>query len=155
MEVYMEAARRGHTLEADGTKLLVRPPCKDPAFVTVLKQNKPALLELLQTSTPRCPGWGALPDLSLPLIPKMPRPSVEHRELVLAFAFRQTANKALLAWLSFRESAYYDGPGRRWDCSLHAYAAARDLACYQLGIGEAELHVWLEGFEETVRDIKK
>jgi hypothetical protein len=36
-----------------------------------------------------------------------------------------------------------------WDCALHAYAAARDAACWQLNIDEAGLWLTLEAFAEA------
>jgi hypothetical protein len=55
----------------------------------------------------------------------------------------------LRAWLVRRECTYYDGPGRTWDCSTFAYAAARDAACWQLNRGEREVLALLAGFTEA------
>ena len=48
-----------------------------------------------------------------------------------------------------RENAYYDGPGRLWDCALHADAAARDPACSQLSRAESEVWQFLEATAEA------
>ena len=48
-----------------------------------------------------------------------------------------------------RESGYYGGPGRKWDCSAFAYAAARDAACWQLNRTEGEVRELLEAFAEA------
>ena len=53
----------------------------------------------------------------------------------------------LTAWLGRRETAYYDGPGRHWDCGLICYAAARDTACWQLSRTESEVWQFLNGAE--------
>ncbi len=92
-----------------------------------------------QASQTRPPA--AVPPEDLPLTPAEPTPSERLRNAVIAFLVRQGCDQPspLTAWLCQRESAYYDGPGRRWDCNLFAYAAARDCACWQLGNTEAAL----------------
>ena len=48
-----------------------------------------------------------------------------------------------------RESGYYGGPGRKWDCSAFAYAAARDAACWQLNRTEGEVRELLADFTDA------
>lgn len=55
----------------------------------------------------------------------------------------------LVAWLLRRENAYYDGPGRTWDCGLICYAVARDAACWQLSRVESEVWQFLEATAEA------
>ena len=140
-ELYREAAKRGLRLAPAGDKLAVFPKghCP-PDFADTLRQHKGELLAWL--SRPPCPGWQAVPPNNLPLNPVMPRPTPHNRERMIAYLPRQTGDRPgpLAAWLVRRENAYYEGPGRHWDCSLHAYAAARDAACWQLSRTENE--VW-------------
>jgi hypothetical protein len=70
---------------------------------------------------------------------------------MIDYPLRQGAGRPgpLAAWLVRRESAYYDGPGRTWDCAAFAYAAARDAACWQLNRNEREVIEFLEGFAEA------
>lgn len=86
-------------------------------------------------------GWGTVPPGDLPLDPVMPRPTTANREAVIAYLLRQGCDRPgpLTRWLVRRETAYYEGPGRTWDCALHAYAVARDTACWQLDRGEREV----------------
>ena len=140
-ELYREAAKRGLRLESAGDKLAVFPKghCP-PDFAEMLRQHKPALLEWL--SRPSRPGWQTVPPCDLPLDPVMPRPSPANRERVIRYLLLQTGNRPgpLSAWLVRRETSCFDGPGRKWDCSLLAYVAARDAACWQLNRIESE--VW-------------
>ena len=87
---------------------------------------------------------------SLPLDPTAPRPTPHDRERVIAYLLRQGCDSPgpLTAWLVRRECAYYDGPGRHWDCALHAYAASRDAACWQLNRCEGDLWQLLSAFDE-------
>ena len=48
-----------------------------------------------------------------------------------------------------RESDYYDGPGRKWDCAAFACAAARDCSCWQLNRSEREVRELLAAFAEA------
>jgi hypothetical protein len=91
----------------------------------------------------------------MPLNPAMPRPTPENRERVIAYLLRQGCDRpgALTAWLVRRETAYYDGPGRQWDCALHAYAAARDAACWQLNRGEGDVWQMLSAIEECSQNL--
>ena len=151
-ELYQEARRRGLRLEPAGDKLAVYPKggvCP-PEFADALRAHKAELLDWL--SRPPCPGWQAVPPIALPLNPVMPCPTAENRERVIAYLLRQGCNRPglLTAWLARRESAYYDGLGRKWDCALHAYAAARDAACWQLQRSEQEIWELLLSFDEAV-----
>lgn len=151
--LYSRALSLGLRLEADGDTLVVTPKSKVPAeFVRELKENKAELLAFL--AAPPCPGFGAIPPLDLPLNRCRPNPSPEDRERMIAFMLRQTGSQRcpLLRWLVTREAQYFNGPGRHWDCALHAYAAARDAATWQLQKQEAEAWQILEGFEETMRN---
>ena len=150
IELYHEAARRGLRLEPRGDKLAVTPRDRvPPEFADVLRQHKAELLGWL--SRPPCPGWRAVPPDNLPLNSAMPHPTPDDRERVINYIFRQGDSRPcpLYAWVVRRESAYYDGPGRHWDCALHAYAAARDAACWQFGCDEAEMLERLAGFDEA------
>jgi len=132
-------------LEAEGDSLLVSPaPRCPPDFADELRRHKGEILAWL--TRPPCPGWQAVPPEDVPLVPAEPKPTPRDRERVIGFLRRQTAGRPgpLAAWLVRRESAYYAGAGRTWDCSLLAYAAARDAATWQLGRTERELHDWLD-----------
>ena len=153
-EIYREAARRGLRLETAGDKLAVYPKGKlaeFPDFADVLLVHKPALLAWL--SNRPCPGWQSVPPSDLPLVTLRPNPGPQDRERVIAYLRRQTSDRPgpLCAWPVRRENAYYDGPGRTWDCAWFAYAAARDAACWQLNRSEAELHEFLTATEEIAR----
>ena len=106
---------------------------------------------------PLCPGKRAVPPDNLPLNHAMPRPTPHDRERVIAFLIRQGCDRPgqLTAWLVRRENAYYAGPGRHWDCSLLAYAAARDDACWQLERSEREVWNLLEGLAEATHNKKE
>jgi hypothetical protein len=140
-ELYAEASKRGLRLEPSGDKLAVIPKGKcPPEFAQLLRQHKAELLAWL--SNVSCLGWGAVPPDDLPLGPVAPHPPREDLERVIAYLYRQTGNQPcpLCAWLVRRENAYYEGPGRTWDCALITYAAARDAACWQLNRSEQD--VW-------------
>lgn len=139
-QLYRRAQSLGLRLEANDGSLLVWPKSNCPSdFAEVLRQHKGELLAWL--ASPPCPGWGAVPPADLPLNPTAPRPSSSDRETVINYLLRQGADRPgpLTAWLVRRENAYYEGPGRTWDCSIFAYAAARDAACWQLKFNEPEL----------------
>ncbi|PWU13307.1 MAG: hypothetical protein C5B50_19540 [Verrucomicrobia bacterium] len=139
-ELYEEAARRGLHLEPRGDKLAVTPGDRvPPDFAETLRQHKAELLDWL--NRPACPGWQSVPPLDLSLSPVPPRPTPHDRETVISFILRQGCNKpgSLTAWLVRRENTYYEGHGRKWDCAVIAYAAARDAACWQLNRTEREV----------------
>lgn len=154
VELYHRAAALGLRLEPRGDKLAVIPAERvPPEFANLLRQHKAELLAWL--SAVPCPGWGAIPPIDLPLNPNMPRPTPENRDRVIDYVFRQGDGKPcpLYEWVVKRECAYYDGPGRRWDCALHAYAAARDVACWQLNRSESDLWELLSTFEECRKNM--
>ncbi len=68
---------------------------------------------------------------------------------MIAYLLNQGCDRpsALTAWLVRREVAYFDGLGRHWDCALHAYAAARDAACWQLNRSERDVLELLAGID--------
>jgi len=147
LQLYRRARQLGLTMEAVGQTLRVGPASKvPPEFADELKANKPALLAWL--SNPILPGWGTVPPADLPLVTVPPRPTPARRERVIACLLRQRADRPglLNAWLVRRECAYYERPGRHWDCALHAYAAARDAACWQTSCAETDLWTMLDGF---------
>lgn len=153
-DLYLEATRRGLRLEPAGDKLAVRPKGKcPPDFANKLREHKVELLVWLGRSP--CPGWRAVPPFGLPINPNMPRPALENRERVIAYVLRQGCDRpgSLTAWLVRRETAYYDGPGRSWDCALHAYAAARDAACWQLNRSEGDVWQFLSAFDECGQNL--
>lgn len=144
-DLYQQARKLGLDLAAQGDKLAVSPKGKcPPEFAEVLRQHKGELLGWL--TQPPCPGWEEIPPADLPLNPTMPRPTPEDRDRVTSYVFRQGCDRPgrLCAWLQRREADYYAGHGRRWDCALHTYAAARDAACWQLNRTEAEVWTLLE-----------
>ena len=151
VELYQRAVRLGLRLEprAHGKLAVIPGDRVPPDFAEVLRQHKAELLAWL--SRPPGPGWQSVPPSDLPLNPEMPRPTPHDRERIIAFMLRQGCEfpGQLTAWLVRREAAYYDGPGRRWDCALHAYAATRDAACWQLNKSEPELHEFLAATEEV------
>ncbi len=152
LELYQEATKRGLRLEPRGEKLAVIPANRvSPDFADVLREHKAELLDWL-TKPPRH-GWQSVPPDNLPLNPVIPRPTPHDRERMIAYMLRQGCDRPgeLTAWLVRRESAYYDGLGRNWDCALHAYAAARDAACWQLSRGEANVWELLAAFAEMAR----
>ena len=148
-DVILEARKRGLQIAAAGDRLAVYPKghCP-PDFADLLRAHKAELLNWLSRSP--CPGWQAVPPDNLPLDPAMPRPTPHDRERVIGYMLRQGCNQPgpLTAWLVRRECAYYDGPGRHWDCALHAYAASRDAACWQLNRSERDLWQLLSAFDE-------
>ena len=152
LELFRKAESFGLRLEADGGDLVVKPANKcPPDFAALLRANKAALLAWLRS--PPCPGSGAAPPADLPLKSSMPRPTPQNRERVLSYLRRQTGDRPgpLAAWLVDRESRYFDGPGRKWDCALLAYAAARDVACWQLNRSEREVWELLASFDMATR----
>ncbi|HLX95939.1 MAG TPA: hypothetical protein VKU37_09350 [Verrucomicrobiae bacterium] len=152
LELCHEAARHGLRLEPRGDKLAVIPATRvPPAFADALRQHKIELLNWLSQAP--CPGWQAVPPDNLPFNPVMPRPLPHDRERVIGYLLRQGcgSHDPLTAWLLRRECAYYDGTGQRWDCALHAYAAARDAACWQLKRSERDVLDLLAGFDECSR----
>lgn len=147
-ELCDRARKLGLRLEPKGDKLAVSPADRvPPDFAAVLRDNKPALLEWL--SNPPCPGLQTVPPCDLPLDPVMPRPSPANRERVIRYLLLQTGNRPgpLSAWLVRRETAYFDQPGRHWDCSFLAYAAARDAARWQFNRSESEVWELLTDFQ--------
>jgi hypothetical protein len=149
-EINRRAAELGLRLEPAGDKLAVYPRGQcPPDFADTLRQHKAELLDWF-SRTP-CPGWQAVPPGDLPLNPLMPRPTPARREAVIADLLRQTGDQPgpLAAWLVRRENTYYEGPGRHWDCALHAYAAARDVACWQLNRTESEVWQFLDAAAEA------
>ena len=151
-ELYRKAAKRGLRLAPAGDRLAVMPKGKcPPDFAHTLRQHKAELLDWLHR-TP-CRGWQEVPPDTLPLNPVMPQPTPPNRERMITYLLRQGCDRPghLTRWLVRRECAYYDGPGQRWDCALHAYAAARDAACWQLSRAESEVWQFLEATAETYR----
>lgn len=151
LDLYRRAQSLGLHVESDGNDLLVKPGSKcPPDFAAMLREHKAELLQWL--NTPPCPGWQSIPPDNLPLNSIMPRPTPENREKVISYMLRQGCDRpgVLASWLARRECAYYDGPGRRWDCAAHAYAAARDAACHQLNRSESEVWTLVAGFDEIV-----
>lgn len=140
-DLYLEAHKRGLRLEPRGDKLAVMPKGACPSdFAAVLREHKDELLDWL--SHPPCPGRGAVPPENLPLDPLMPQPTLKDRDRVIGYFLRQGCDQPgsqLSAWFSRRACAYYAGMGRHWDCALHAYAAARDGASWQLNCTESKL----------------
>jgi hypothetical protein len=151
-DVYLEACRRGLRLEPAGDRLAVMPKGKcPPDFADVLREHKAELLSWLSRAP--CPGWGAIPSAALPLNLAMPRPAPESRERVIAYLLRQTGDRPgpLSAWLVQRENAYFEGPGRTWDCGLICYAAGLDAVTWQLNRSECEVLELLSGLNESSR----
>lgn len=151
-ELYYQAARHGLRLEPRGDKLAVIPADRvSPDFADMLRQHKTELLDWLSRSP--CPGWQAVPPDNIPLNPVMPRPKPYDRERTISYLLRQGCDRPgpITAWVVRREGAYYNGLGRHWDCALHAYAAARDVACWQLNRSESEVMDMLAGFDECSR----
>ena len=149
-DLYLEALERGLQLEPAGDKLAVLPKGRCPAeFIEILRQHKAELLKWL--SREPCAGWQAVPPDDLPLNASAPKPTPQDRERVIAYLLRQTRERpgALAAWLMRREHAYFDGPGQTWDCGSICYAAARDVACWQLQRDESEMTQTIAGFEES------
>jgi hypothetical protein len=149
LQLYRRAQSLGLRVETDSGDLLVRPRSKcPPELVLELKQHKAELLEWL--NRPPCPGWQTVPPDNLPLSPLPPRPTPANRGAVIAYLCRQTGGRPgpLCEWLVRREWEYYDGPGRKWDCQVICYAAARDAACWQLKRTEAAVWELLDAFAE-------
>lgn len=150
-DVYLQARELGLNFAVVGDKLAVIPKgACPPDFAIVLREHKGQLIDWL--NRPPCPGWGVVPPDGLPLVSVEPRPTPYERKQVVDYLLRQGAGRpcSLVAWLVRRESDYYDGPGRTWDCSAFAYAAARDAACFQLNRTKGEVLDLLAGFEYAV-----
>src|SRR5262245_62149266 len=138
-DLFLEAGRRDLRLAVRRNKVMVFPKgalAAHPDFFAVLLAHKAELLVWL-TQLP-CPGWGTIPPNDLPLDPVIPAPSAWDRERMLTYLVRQGCDRPgpLTRWLVRREVAYFNGPGRDWDCAPFAYAAARDAACWQTGRDE-------------------
>ncbi len=150
LDLYRRARSLGLHVESDGIDLLIKPRSKcPPDFAAVLREHKTELLRWL--NSPPNPQWQAIPPNDLPLIPIMPNPTLENRERIIGYLLRQGCDRPgpLTEWLLRRECAYYDGAGRHWDCSLHAYVAARDAACWQLQKTEAAVCEFLTTFDNS------
>jgi len=144
--LFLEAAAHGLRVEVEGDRLKVTPAYRlTSEFTDLLRQHKAELLAWLNTPT----GPGVVPPPDLPLSPIQPLPTPANREHIIAFLLRQTGDRPgpLAAWLVRRECAYYDGPGRHWDCALLSYAAARDAATWQLKCSEGQVWRMLEEME--------
>src|SRR5262245_20000331 len=149
-EVHRHAVALGLSLERDGDRLLVFGSDHDvlpPDFAEILKAHKPQLLDWL--SHQRCRGWQSVPPADLTLSRIMPRPTPHDRERMIAYLLRQGCDRPgpLNAWLVRRENSYYEGGGKKWDCGLICYSAARDAACWQLNRNERDLWELLASFE--------
>lgn len=151
LDIYHQAKALGLELKASNGKVRVFGNHCPEDFANILREHKSELLDWL--ARPPCPGWGAIPPADLPLDPAPPSPSPEDRERIISYIFRQGCDRPspLCAWVVRRECAYYDGPGRHWDCAIHAYAAARDAACWQLSRTESEVWEFLEATAEVSR----
>jgi hypothetical protein len=153
-DLYLEAVKLGLRLETAGDKLAIMPKGKCPQeFVEMLRQHKTELLEWLARQP--CPGWQAVPPLDLPLNRAIPHPSAVNRERVIRYLLRQTGCRPgpLAKWLITRENQYFEGPGRKWDCALLAYAAAMDAAMWQLKRTEREVLEFLEAAQESFQGL--
>ncbi len=141
-DLFLEARKRGLQLAPAGDKLAVMPKGACPTdFAAVLREHKGELLAWLSQAP--CPHSGAVPPENLPLDPLTPSPTLENRDRVIGYFLRQGCDRPgsqLSVWFARRAWAYYAGMGRAWDCALHAYAAARDGAVWQLNCTESE--VW-------------
>lgn len=148
LDLFRQAQALGLRLEVEQRLAVFGESCP-PDFAAVLIEHKAALVEWM--TNPPCPGWQAVPPLDLPLDPAMPEPTAEQRARLADYLLRQGAGQpgALADWLACRESAYAAGPGREWEAALIAYAAARDVVCWQLSRSEREVLDLLEGFEEV------
>jgi hypothetical protein len=87
------------------------------------------------------PGWGQCPPPEWPLKGDLPRPSEHVYDAIMDFVQRQPALKD---WLAFR-TAQYRTAGFAWSAKEHAYAAARDAACWQLRRSPAQVYLVLHG----------
>lgn len=144
----------GLSLRPHGDQLGVSPADKlTPELRQALRTHKAELLALL--NSPPCPGWQAVPPDDLPLSAIEPRPTPFAREAFLEYVARQARSVQLTAWLERRRNAYFCGVGRKWDCAAHAFAASRDLACWQQSRNEAQTLDLLAGFDEVAATFKK
>jgi hypothetical protein len=132
VELLERTQRLGLKVEARDGQLAISPArlCPDD-LLEELRRHKPAVLAELRQR-------GSVPPAELPLNPTLPVPTPADREPVIAWVHRQTGGEPgpLAAWIMRREDAYYDGPGRTWDCGLICYAACRDVLCWQTGSAE-------------------
>jgi hypothetical protein len=154
-EIIRRAESLGVQIETDGKDLLLRPAKKcPPDFVEELRQQKGEIVSWL--SNPR-PGFGATPPDNLPLNPVEPHPSPVNRELMINYLLRQTGNVPcrLGKWIVQRENSYYDSHGKRWDCGILCYSAARDAASWQLRRSEAEVLELLTGINTAMEKLRK
>jgi hypothetical protein len=153
IDIYHEALRLGLTLEAVAGWLEVSPKgtCP-PDFAEVLREHKHSLLTWLSTHHRR--GWGEVPPDDLPLNPATPRPAPMDIEAIMGFAKRQS-HPRMQSWLEKRESEYLEGPGQFWTCDRRSYAAARDLAVWQLNTSESEAVALIGGFAETAQTMSE
>jgi hypothetical protein len=154
-EIHECALNLGLRLERRGDEILVFGRSCPPDLAVAIREHKAALLQRLGPAD--CPGWRSIPPSTLPLVNTTPAPTPHERELVIDYLLRQGCDRIgpLTAWLVRRECAYYDGPGSHWDCSLFAYAAARDAACWQLGRTEAGLLTFLGGLQTSTEQAKR
>jgi hypothetical protein len=143
-DIIRQATGLGLKLRACGDQVAVYGDQCPPEFATMLRAHKTELLDWLSRQPLR--RHGAIPPADLPLNGVMPKPTPIYREQVINFVLQQGDGRPcrLYKWIVQRESAYYDGPGRHWDCALHAYAAARDAGCWQAGLDEVDLWRLLE-----------
>ena len=153
-ELFHEASRRGLRLEPKGDKLAVTPANRcPPDFAAVLREHKGELLAWLSQAP--CPRWGVVPPDNLPLDPLKPCPTLENRDRVIGYFLHQGCDRPggqLSAWFASRACAYYVGMGRHCDCALHAYAAARDGASWQLNCTESALWGLLAASSQRICD---
>ena len=71
----------------------------------------------------------------------------------MAFVSRQTNGAdALCEWCLRREQVYWTRLG--WSHEQSCYAAARDVACYQLKALEADVWATLQAFETSAAHLK-
>lgn len=151
-DLFLEAVQRGLQLGTVKGVLSVRPKGKCPDdLMTLLREHKVALVEWLDS--PPCPGWQAVPPHNLPLDPATPEPTPEQRARLMDYLLRQGAGQsgALADWLAIRKGEYAAGPGREWNSALVAYAAARDVVCWQLKRDVEEACDLLAGCEEAAK----
>ena len=151
-----QVEQRGVKLVPRGELLAIQPGGLLPAALKEeLRLRKPEVIQVLH-SRPGA-GWGTIPPLNLALDHRMPKPPARQCHLVVDYLSRQTKARftPLARWLVSREVAYHEGPGRRWDCALFSYAAARDAACWQLKRTEGELWTLLEGFQEVADSMRR
>lgn len=131
--------------------LAIRPASKlPPDLAADLRCHKADVISLLNS----CRGWQSVPPSDLPPVALKPNPTIEQRELVIAYQSRQCANRQLREWLTNRKATYYSTIAKTWDCGLLAYAAARDAACWQLNRPEPQVCDLLAGLEACHADLR-